>query len=110
MGTKGDPRLTIFVGQLPFTAHAHDLEEHFLMAGVTSASVRMLTEKGTNKPRGMAFVQLSSEDDVLTALKLHQSEFQGRWINVERSSRSTKQQGSDEVHHIDGEVDRSLSV
>merc|ERR1712110_132148 len=80
---KRDPQLTVFVGQLPFTADARAIEEHFAKGGVEDAiSVRMLMEKwDPNKSRGMAFVQLASEKDVLRALKLHQSELCGRWIN-----------------------------
>ena len=46
----------------------------------------MLSESGTNK-KGMAFLQLSSEEDVVAALELHQSKFGGRSINVERSTK-----------------------
>jgi len=110
--TKGDPRLTVFVGQLPFTAVASDVEDHFLKAGITSAAVRILTEKGTSKARGIAFVQLISEEDVSTALGLHQSELQGRWINVERSSRKSLYQESSDIggDAASAQVNPDLSV
>lgn len=110
--TKGDPRLTVFVGQLPFTASVTDVKNHFLKAGITSASVRMLTEKGTNKARGMAFVQLISEEDVSTAVGLHKSELEGRWINVERSSRRSLYQESSDIggDAASAQVNPDLSV
>lgn len=74
--------------------------------------MRMLTEKGTSKPRGMAFVQLGSEAHVQAALDLHQSEFSGRWINVERSKRvSANPDSSDRADPASSkEADRGLSV
>lgn len=53
----------------------------------------------------MAFVQLASEKDVLAALKLHQSELNGRWINVERTGKK-----SSYTAKKDSSFDRSLSV
>lgn len=112
---KGDPQLSVFVGQMPFTADAQALKDHFVKAGIENVvSVRMLTEKSTNKSRGMAFVQLASQEDLLAALDLHQSEFCGRWINVERSSKTTiKQEIADSTEtSVDKnqKVDQSLSV
>merc|ERR1712232_814110 len=43
----------------------------------------------------MAFVQLASPSDVEAALKLHQSELDGRWINVERCEEKTTMEGSE---------------
>jgi len=104
------PWLTVFVGQLPYTATAQSVKDHFVNAGIAGeVSVRLLTEKGTNKSRGMAFVQLASEEDVSAALGLHQSELDGRWINVERSVGKRKrahEAGMDKKP----KVDRALSV
>jgi len=116
---KGNKYLTVFVGQLPFTVDARALEEHFVKAGIEDVvSVRMLTEKATKKSRGMAFVQLASEEDVVSALTLNQSELSGRWINVERSTRgATKEERVNrELMKGDGGIDEkpkddhSLSV
>ena len=40
-------------------------------AGITGILVRMLTDKDTNKPKGMAFVQLPSEEDVVKTKNIH---------------------------------------
>lgn len=86
---RGNPAShTVFVGQLSFGTSAEQLQQHFestpgMSAGVT---VRLLTQKGSNKPKGTAFVQLTSESDVHTALRvLHKSMLDGRRINVERT-------------------------
>lgn len=110
---KGDPSLTAFVGQLPFAVEAKTLEDHFLKVGIEQvASVRMLTDKTTNKSRGMAFVQFTSEEDLLAALKLHQSELCGRWINVERSVKggNDKTSKASKRSEVKGKINRSLSV
>lgn len=79
-----------FVGQLPFDATAESVKTHFINNGISKCRVRILTERETDKSRGMAFVTLNSEEDLQAALNLHQSELNGRWINVERSGKSPK--------------------
>jgi len=109
---KGDPRLTVFVGQLPFTATVEEVEQHFSKAGIAVLTVRMLTEEGTKKSKGMAFVQLGSEAHVEAALDLHQSELSGRWINVERSKRVSANPTESDIAEPSAskEADRGLSV
>ena len=76
---------TLFVGQLPYGATANDVSRHFKKAAASgSVQVRMLASK-EGKSRGMAFVELSSESDVHSALRLHHSQLGGRRINVERT-------------------------
>ena len=74
---------TVFVGQLPLRATAHDVAKHFEAAG--SAKVRLLTHRKGGGSRGIAFVELESESAVHSALKLHHSVMDGRRINVERT-------------------------
>ena len=77
---------TVFVGQLPYSASAADIKKHFRQGGVTGqVGVRLLTNREDGSSRGMAFVELSSESDVHTALRLHKSPMDGRRINVERT-------------------------
>ena len=47
--------------------------------------MRLLTQKGTNKSRGMAFVELPDEFAVTRALRIHHQMLDGRQINVERT-------------------------
>lgn len=47
--------------------------------------VRLLTKKGTEEPKGCAFVEFSEGACVAQALKLHHSLMEGRKINVEKT-------------------------
>jgi hypothetical protein len=76
---------TLFVGQLPYHATAADIETHFLTVCQPPVRVRLLTHKGGGGSRGMAFVELGSESEVHSALRLHHSCIYGRRINVERT-------------------------
>ena len=74
------------MGQLPYTASVHDIRKHFKQGGVAgSIGVRLLTRREDGSSRGLAFVELESESDVHTALRLHKSPMEGRRINVERT-------------------------
>ena len=77
---------TLFVGQLPYSATGDDIKAHFKRGGINGAiSVRLLTRRDGGGSKGMAFVELASESDVHTALRLHHSPMDGRRINVERT-------------------------
>ena len=76
----------VFVGQLGFKTTAEALREHLEKGGVAGAiQVRLLTEKGTGKSRGQAFVTLVDAENQYKCLSLHHSKLEGRVINVERS-------------------------
>jgi nucleolar protein 6 len=47
------------------------------------SSIRLLTDKVTKKPRGIAFLEFSNSSDLDLALSKHHSDFKGRRINVE---------------------------
>jgi hypothetical protein len=76
---------TLFVGQLPYDATAAVIQSHFLTVCQPPVRVRLLTHKQGGGSRGMAFVELSSESEVHSALRLHHSCISGRRINVERT-------------------------
>lgn len=58
----------LFVGNLPYTATAADLERLFAEAGkVTSVSV--MTDRATGQSKGFAFVEMGSKDDATAAIK-----------------------------------------
>lgn len=73
--------LTLFVGQLPFTATSEKIKEHFQEAG--DIQIRMLTDKKTKKFKGTAFIQVSDSKALGAALSRHHSLLEGRRINVE---------------------------
>lgn len=51
------PRYIIFVGNLPYDTTKEALAKHFESVGGEAPTVRLMTEKGTNKPKGFAFVE-----------------------------------------------------
>lgn len=58
----------LFVGNLPYTATAGDLERLFAEAGkVTSVSV--MTDRATGQSKGFAFVEMGSKEDAVAAIK-----------------------------------------
>lgn len=86
-GSGKNARFICFIGNLPFTATAEHIKKHF--ANVHPTSVRLLTEKGTNKSKGIAFVEFARYDHMKTCLeKYHHTDFndgisEPRKINVE---------------------------
>lgn len=78
-------RLILFVGQIPFEATSEDLAKHFEDHGAGKVNVRLLTEKGTNKSRGLAFVDFETPQQLVRGLRVHRTRLLGRAINVERT-------------------------
>ena len=95
---------------MPFTVTEEDIRLHFTRCGAPPtcpritpisagpmASVRLLTKKGTNEPRGCAFIEyedaeshgvrgwceMRAFDCAQKALGLHLTKLHGRLINVE---------------------------
>eukprot|EP00924_Labyrinthula_sp_SR-Ha-C_P001515 snap_masked-scaffold_18-processed-gene-0.17-mRNA-1 protein AED:0.27 eAED:0.27 QI:0/-1/0/1/-1/1/1/0/225 len=75
----------VFVGQLPYKLSKEELSEHFTQHSAEPRAIRMLTDKNTNKFRGIAFLEFSNDETASKALKLHHSLLKGRVINVERT-------------------------
>ncbi|KII94156.1 hypothetical protein PLICRDRAFT_100531 [Plicaturopsis crispa FD-325 SS-3] len=81
-------RFLLFVGNLRYTTSLEAIKEHFAACD-PPPSVRLLTPKATPqkpttaKSKGCAFLEFSHRNALQQALKLHQSELDGRRINVE---------------------------
>jgi RNA recognition motif-containing protein len=99
--TRKKNPLIAFFGQLSFDTTREDLMEHISTQlkdtrhKVTDQTlkVRMLTDPKTKKFRGMAFAQVTDDEDpefLYALLKLHQTYLKGRRINVERSAGGRK--------------------
>jgi nucleolar protein 6 len=77
----------VFVGQLPFYLDSDKpIRKHFAQAGCDVAGIRMLSDKKTQKFRGVAFVELADKESLTIALSLHQSRLGHKKINVELSA------------------------
>ncbi|KAI8980761.1 hypothetical protein BD414DRAFT_493193 [Trametes punicea] len=92
--SKGDDkknvkrRYILFVGNLKYTTTKEAVEKHFSKCD-PPPTVRLMTpkpsanSKPTAKSKGFAFVEFSHKNALQQGLKLHQSELDGRKINVE---------------------------
>ena len=72
----------IYVGNLPFSSTQEDLESLFGRHG-TVASVAVITDRETGRPRGFAFVEMEEASDADEAIRtLDGSNLGGRDIRV----------------------------
>ena len=67
----------VFVGQLSYKTTKKAIQDLFEQRGIKNVTVRLLTQKGTNKSRGMAFVELPDEFAVTRALRIHHQMLMG---------------------------------
>lgn len=101
----------VFVGQIPFNATSDDVKQVFEEAdGISDVKVRFLTDKRTGKPRGMAFVELNSPEEVLKALRLHHTVVKGRRINVERTVNGRGKSTNRKEYLLNINSDRNLKL
>ena len=71
---------TIYVGNLPFSSTEDDLRELFAQYG-SVATVKLITDRDTGKPRGFGFVEMESgSDSAIEALDGNQ--YGGRSLRV----------------------------
>jgi RNA recognition motif-containing protein len=70
----------IYVGNLPFSATEAEIRELFGAHGEV-ASVNLITDRETGRPRGFGFVEMESgADEAISAL--NGKEMDGRQLNV----------------------------
>jgi cold-inducible RNA-binding protein len=76
----------LYVGNLPFEATETELQALFATAG-TVASVDIVKNRDTGRPRGFAFVEMATDADALSAISsLDDSAYGGRTITVNEAS------------------------
>jgi len=80
-----NPRLSVFVGNLAFTAEEEAVRRYFGQCGKV-ASVRLIHDKATSLCKGFGYVLFNDTDGVQAAVKMHGTKFQGRPIRVFRAS------------------------
>lgn len=78
--TKRDG-LSIYVGQVDYTATPEELLSHFEACG-TVERVTIVCDKQTGRPKGFAYIEFGSEDAVGNAVKLDGSTFKERVLKV----------------------------
>ena len=72
----------LFVGNVPYTITEDQLKSAFSEAGEV-ASVAIITDKMTGRPRGFAFVEMATEEGAQKAVEsINGKEVDGRALNV----------------------------
>ena len=89
MGTR------LFVGNLPYSADEDQLRALFEQDGRKVVDVQLITDRGTGRPRGFGFIDLSSQEEAEAAVRaLNGQEFGGRSLTVnEARERSERPRG-----------------
>lgn len=76
----------LYVGNLPFSSTQEDLTDLFGRHGAV-ASVNVITDRETGRPRGFAFVEMESASDADEAIRaLDGSNLGGRDIRVNEAN------------------------
>lgn len=92
--TLFDPKLSVFLGGLPFYADEEELRDHFaavLPGGHDDiASIRIVRDPETLVGKGIGYVLLNNLDAVMKALSLNDKKFKHREIRVSTCGKRTK--------------------
>lgn len=74
--------MNIYVGNLSFDASEENVRQAFAAHGEI-ASVNIITDRETGRPRGFGFVEMPSEEEGRKAIAaLNETEIGGRAVNV----------------------------
>lgn len=74
--------MKMYVGNLPFQATGEDVSEAFSQYGEVT-DVHLPMDRETGRPRGFAFVTMSSKDEMVAAIKgMDGYELEGRALRV----------------------------
>ena len=74
--------MNIYVGNLPFSTTAADLEEAFAQYG-TVDSAAVISDRETGRSRGFGFVEMGNDDEARRAIEeLDGADFGGRDLRV----------------------------
>jgi RNA recognition motif-containing protein len=84
----------LYVGNLPFSADEDQVRELFEQNNRTVAEVKIITDRGTGRPRGFGFVEMASPEDAESAINdLDGQEFGGRVLKVNEARERTERGG-----------------
>ena len=72
----------LYVGNIPYSTGETELQTLFSQAGTVDV-VNVVTDRDTGRPRGFAFVEMTTDDEAAAAIsQLDQTELDGRRITV----------------------------
>jgi nucleolin len=84
-GSEQSESCVCFVGNLSWNLDEDSLAQVFVECGEVT-SVRLITEKGTNRPKGYGYVEFSTPEAAKKALELTGQNVDGRDIRVDLST------------------------
>ena len=80
----------LYVGNLPFSANEDEIRALFEGEGRKVESVSVISDRETGRPRGFAFVEMTSQADADSAVqKLNGYQLGGRTITVSEAKERT---------------------
>jgi RNA recognition motif-containing protein len=83
----------LYVGNLPFSATEQDLSDKFAACG-TVDSVKLITDRDTDRSRGFGFIEMASEAEAQAAIdSLNGSDYEGRPMKVNEARTLRKVHG-----------------
>jgi RNA recognition motif-containing protein len=86
-------RMNIYVGNLSFDAGESDVRQLFEAHGQV-ASVSIIEDKFTGRPRGFAFVEMAQDSEAQAAIAaLNSKDFKGRPLTVNEARPRTENRG-----------------
>jgi cold-inducible RNA-binding protein len=75
----------LYVGNLAYSVTEAELRDVFAEVG-NVAEVKVVLDRDTGRPRGFAFVEMSTDSEAADAMsKLNGSELQGRTMNIKEA-------------------------
>jgi len=82
--------MTIYIGNMSFDTTEDQLRQAFEDFGEVS-TVNIITDKSSGKPKGFAFVEMSTKDEAAAAISgLNGQELNGRTLNVDEAKPRTQ--------------------
>lgn len=76
----------IYCGNLPYSATAEDVKDIFSEGGKTVVDIHIVLDRDTGRPRGFAFVEMSTDEEAAQAIEeLDGRMFQGRALGVKEA-------------------------
>ena len=86
--------MNIYVGNLSWDTNEETLRATFGADGRTVTDAHIVTDRDSGRPRGFAFVELSSEDEAQAAIQaLDGAELDGRNIKVNEAQERQQRSG-----------------
>ena len=83
----------LYVGNLPYEIGESELQELFARVGPVD-SVRVMRDQMTGRPRGFAFVEMSTDEGAQSAIRdLNESQVGGRSLSVNEARPKTDSGG-----------------